>query len=131
MRDAIEREIRELHEFFVAWFGGALPKDESAWAAAPAVMADDFELVTPGGERIAREALLSQLYEGHGSRHMRIWIEQLQVRELGGGLHLATYHECQARDGRETRRQSSAVMREQPTARHGVIWVHVHETWIA
>lgn len=125
-------EIVELHDFFQGWLGGTLPATDEAYARLVDTQASEFVIVTPGGERIPGPALLLQLRSAHGSRPgWRMWIENAELRFAQGGLTVATYEEWQQRaDGTVTGRLSTVVFRDQPDTPNGLIWLHVHETWL-
>lgn len=129
---AAEREIVALHRFFDAWFTGRVPGDEATLARFSGVLADDFEIVSPGGNRLGRGAILDFVRAAHG-RHapgrFRLWIERVAARPLDAGHVLATYEEWQEQDGERRGRLSSAVLarRDGP---HGLVWRHLHETWL-
>ena len=125
-------EIVELHDFFQGWLGGALPATDAAYARLSDTQSPEFAIVTPGGERIAGPALLAQLRAAHGSRPgWRMWIENAELRFTQGGLTVATSEEWQRHaDGTLTGRLSTVVFRDQPGTPNGLVWVHVHETWL-
>jgi hypothetical protein len=125
-------EIVALHDFFVGWLSGTLPATDATYARLVDTMAPEFAMVTPGGASIPRERLLAQLRAAHGSRPgWTIWIERAELRAAQGGLTVATYEEWQRHaDGMVTGRLSSVVFREQPGTPNGLVWLHVHETWL-
>lgn len=129
---ACVREVEEFHQFFQDWFTGVLPRTPKAFARFSDQLADDFEIITPRGDRIAKPALVTGLEQAHGKlpATMKIWIRHCRVRPLGNGLWLATYEEWQNKGGEERGRLSSAVFREHATAPNGMLWLHVHETWL-
>jgi hypothetical protein len=125
-------EIVELHDFFQEWLGGTLPATDETYARLTGTQAPEFVIVTPGGELVPRERLLAQLRAAHGSRPgWRMWIENAELRFTQGGLTVATYEEWQRHaDGKVTGRLSTVIFREQPGTPNGLVWVHVHETWL-
>ena len=135
MDAAIEKEIRELHEFFAAWFRGDLENEDEVFARCAAVMAEDFFLIGPGGILRNRDELLGDLRAAHGCRpasygRFEIWTTDLRIRPLGDGRAMALYEEHQRRGEETTRRISTAVFIAAPDAPNGVLWEHVHETWL-
>jgi hypothetical protein len=92
----------------------------------------EFAIVTPGGELVPRERLLAQLRAAHGSRPgWRMWIENAELRFTQGGLTVATYEEWQRHaDGKVTGRLSTVIFRDQLGTPNGLVWAHVHETWL-
>lgn len=125
-------EIVELHDFFQAWLGGTLPATDAAYARLVDTQAPEFALITPGGELVPGERLLAQLRAAHGTRPgWRMWIERVELRLQQGGLTVATYEEWQRHaDGTVTGRLSTVLFRAQPDTPNGLVWLHVHETWL-
>lgn len=125
-------EIVELHDFFQGWLGGMLPATDEAYTRLVDTQASEFVIVTPGGERIPGPTLLAQLRSAHGSRPgWRMWIENAELRFAQGGMSVATYEEWQQHADRTiTGRLSTVVFRDQPGTPNGLIWLHVHETWL-
>jgi hypothetical protein len=125
-------EIVELHDFFEGWLGGSLPNRDETYARLTETQAPEFVIVTPGGELIPGPQLLAQLRAAHASRPgWRMWIEHAQLRFALGGLLAATYEEWQRHaDGTVTGRLSTVIFREQPGTPNGLVWLHVHETWL-
>jgi hypothetical protein len=133
---AVEREILELHERFVAWFGGAAPAT-GAWFKAELLdrLTADFTIVPPSGQLLDRATLFTQMRQAHGSNpDFRIQIRAVRVHTLGSGLELATYEEWQRNARNSTPpdngRVSSALLVAAPDRPTGVRWRHVHETWL-
>src|SRR5262245_29942975 len=124
-------EIVGLHDFFQSWLDGTLPPTEAAFARLIDATGDEFTLITPAGDVVTREPLLSQLRAAHGSRPgWRMWTERPQLRFRHGDLTVATYEEWQQTGDTITARISTAVFRDRPGAPNGLIWLHVHETWL-
>lgn len=131
MIEACEQEIHELHEFFQEWFAGRLPANDEAFARFAQAMGPDFQMITPGGERVARGALLDGLRGAHGSQpDCRIWIENLSSRELTKDVCLVTYEEWQGSGDDARGRLSSALLRRAAGAPRAVEWLHLHEVWL-
>jgi hypothetical protein len=133
MREACAREVEDLHRFFEEWLRGELaPPDFERCERA---MAEGFELVRPDGVTLARDELLARLRAASGSRageepRLRIWTESFRVDELAPGLALARYEEWHdGRDGKRGR-MSTALLAEDAGAPRGILWRHVHETWL-
>jgi hypothetical protein len=126
---AVTAEVEALHAFFEALFTGATD-DLSRCADA---LDGDFEIVSPTGERTAREPLLEMLASARG-RHepgtFAIRVEDVRSRSLGEGLHLVTYEEWHDQGGASRGRLSSALLAEDADAPGGFRWQHVHETWL-
>lgn len=129
----IQQEIKALHQFFQDWFNGTLPRTEESFVRFSSVMGSDFEIVSPQGQLVARSPLLERLEAAHGiyrDQPCRIWVENPRVRQVAADLWLATYEEWQDREGQTRGRLSSALFQARSTAPNGVIWRHVHETWL-
>ena len=133
LSEACQREIEDLHAFFVGWFRGTLPDTEEAWARAAQVMAPAFSLIAPSGARSSRAELLPALRALHGSRAnevFEIWTKNFELVLVGADQISARYEEWQ-RIGEAVRsRISSAIFVRDADAPHGVAWLAVHETWL-
>jgi len=131
---ACEKEIEELHAFFVAWFNGAVPDSDASWARVSDALAPRFVLIAPSGQRFDRESILAGIrgrYGTHGpSADFAIWTQDYQARHVGAGQALVTYEEWQRRDGGERGRLSTAAFLADERAPNEVCWLHVHETWL-
>ncbi len=129
--EAWHAEIVELHEFFQGWLDGTLPAMDAAFARLTDTTDAAMLLITPAGEIIPRQVLLTQLRAAHGSRPgWRMWIERAQLRCQSGDLLVATYEEWQQTGGTTTARISTVVFRNRPGTPNGLVWLHVHETWL-
>ena len=126
-----QREIVELHQFFVDWYIGELAKTDAAFARFADVMADNFAIVHPGGVIIERDSLFENIYNTHNQRPgFRIWIENVELRHHDGNILVVSYEEWQAvNDDEPTTRLSTVIFRENDDAPNGLQWLHVHETW--
>lgn len=127
-----EREIVELHDFFAQWFGGRLPATDAAFARFADTMTPEFTIIAPTGTLLGRAELLPRLRAAHGSSPgCQIWIERPALRATHGDVIVATYEEWQRHAGRAaTARLSTVVFRAQPATPNGLVWLHVHETWL-
>jgi hypothetical protein len=125
-------ELVELHDFFQGWLGGTLPATDEVYTRLSDTQAPEFAIITPGGELIPSPILLAQLRAAHGSRPgWQMWIENAELRFTQDGLTVATYEEWQRHaDGKVTGRLSTVIFRDQPDTPNGLVWVHVHETWL-
>jgi hypothetical protein len=129
-------EVIALHQFFEGWFSGRLPKSEVAFERCRRALAPGFRLLSPDAMIAEREALLAGLFQAHGTQvNTRIWIEDFAYRPVveRDGLGLVTYQEWQERAGVITCRLSSALMAanaHDPDESSGVVWLHLHETWV-
>jgi hypothetical protein len=128
--DEVQAEIEALHEFFVGWFGGRLPKDRFE----PDFLArfdPDFILVPPAGTTLGLGILAESVRSSHASNpDFRISIRNVHVRRVLDGHVLATYEEWQrnalASTPPDNGRVASVLFRnERP-----FVWLHIHETWL-
>ncbi len=132
--DACQREVLGLHQFFEDWFAGRIDAGPDSFARCTNVLAPEFTLINPDGERTDRPDLLERLQAAHGHAghtYFHIRIADVESRRLADGLWLVTYQEWQETDGFITARWSSAILREATGPDNGLTWVHVQETWIA
>ncbi|MCP4362490.1 MAG: GNAT family N-acetyltransferase [Chloroflexi bacterium] len=129
-----EKEIVELHQFFQDWYNGELDSTEAHFARVSRALAPGFSIIFPDGRAMPRQPLLEMLRAAHGQRaHFRIWIENVQRRHQTGVLAVYTYEEWQQTDpdSAPTARLSTVVFRQNPESQNGLVWLHVHETWLA
>lgn len=132
--EACQREVLGLHQFFEDWFAGRLDAGPSSFARCSSVLAPEFTLINPDGERTDCADLLERLEGAHGhasQTYFHIRIADVASRRLADGLWLVTYQEWQETDGFITARWSTAILREAPATENGLVWLHVQETWIA
>jgi len=132
-RERAEREVRDLHRFFEAWFRGELERSDEALARLTDALDESFVLFHPEGAVFARDALVQRLRAAwgvHADDGISIRIEGLATRSLAPGLVLATYEEWHEREGEETGRRSSALLRAAEGAPEGLAWIHLHESWL-
>lgn len=123
---AVAHEVVALHVEFEQWFRGDLDN----LARVEAVLADDFTFVSPRGGLIDRVAVLGGLRSGRASRELKIRVENPVVRWQAGDVVVATYEEWHEHPDYSTTRLSTAVFSRDDAAPNGLIWRHVHETWI-
>jgi hypothetical protein len=126
LADAAAREVAALHTEFVELFTGRL-RD---FSRVQAVLGADFRMVTPQGMCIEREAVISGLRSARARPDFRIEIRDIRpIREQGDWV-LLQYVEQQYRDGKTTRRRSTALFEALAEAPCGVVWRYLHETWM-
>lgn len=133
MIESCEREVIELHRFFVAWMTGALPPDDTVFARVAGVLAEGFLLISPRGVIAERGALLQELSAAHGRRAdtgFAIDAHEFRPRHRHGELLLATYEEWTREADAHYGRLSTAAFARQPGTPNGVVWLQVHETWL-
>lgn len=126
----VREEVENLHEFFVAWFSGALPRSEFE----PGFLRrfdPGFVLIPPTGSLLTLEELATALRAAHATRlDFRIAIRNVQVRRVTDEQILATYEEWQwsGHDSTSvpTARITTAVFKNLEPLQ----WLHVHESWL-
>jgi len=125
-----EREIVELHQFFMDWFNSKLENTDAEFARFADTVGPDFHIVSPSGQLTDRETLLTQLRGAYGARPgAKLWIENAALRTQIGDIAIVTYEEWQTNNRETTSRMSTAVFQKTATAPNGLLWLHVHETW--
>ncbi|MEM9049232.1 MAG: hypothetical protein AAGC92_10970 [Pseudomonadota bacterium] len=136
--DVAARYVAETHRLHVVleeWLVGATPKTEAAFQPFAAALAPELVVISPSGSQTAHADLLAEFFDIHGALAadrdiFRIWVENASAREVAPGLGLATYEEWHQRGAEVSARLTSVLMREDPRAPGGVVWLHVHETWL-
>ena len=133
MEERCVAEVEELHRFFEEWFAGTVEPTGKGLQRFTAVLAEEFELISPDGRQTGRGALIGRIRKAHGThrdRGLRNVVEAIRVRAVGPALYLVHYEEWQQRDGCSRGRLSSALLRERADTPNGLEWVHVQETWL-
>ncbi len=126
------REVIELHDFFQAWLTAALPETDDAFARFAGTAAPGFTLISPDGRQLDRATVTAWIREAYGSRPgSRLWTTDHAIRYEDDRCVLATYLEWQTRDGVTTCRISSALFVADGSAPNGLLWQHVHESWLS
>ena len=129
-------EIRELHAFFVTWFTGRDENSETVFQANfDARFADGFQLVEPSGRLLGLGDLRGGVLGGHGaSPDFRIASRNVIPRPVSADHILATYEEWQIGATNSTPpdngRAATVLFRLNDDAPNGLLWCHVHETWL-
>jgi hypothetical protein len=124
------QEVVELHDFFVAWLRGEAPAGD--FSRAEASIGSGFRMISPDGKIEESAAVLAWIRGAHGTRPSPFTIAVLDHRTIWAGedAALLEYTEQQYRDGRTTRRRSTALFVANPAAPRGVEWRHLQETWM-
>ena len=124
---SVQKEVIELHQFFQDWFNGKLKKDR--FNQVDQVIAQDFELIHPDGNKLSREQIISSIRDGQSTRtDMDMWVEDIFTRRVGE-LMFSTYYEVHRENETIKRRISSALFSYAPDTPNYCQWLHVHETW--
>jgi hypothetical protein len=124
--DDAAREIATLHAHFVELFTG----QSNDFARCSAAFAEDFEMVSPEGLHLGRQAILTGLQAARAAPDFSIAISAIRPIWIAGNSVLLQYVEQQYRDGRTTRRRSTALFEARTGAPNGVVWRYLHETWM-
>ena len=127
---AAEAEVVERHRFFVHWFTGRAEPAQMVRTAR--LFAPDFRIIGPDGRESDGPATLASIEErGHaGPQDFAIRIEIRDSRMVGTHSALVLYDEHQSGADRCTARRSSAIFSAAPALPEGVVWRHLHETWL-
>jgi hypothetical protein len=123
---AAAREIEELHGVFVELFCG-WSRDFSRCAAA---FSAHFEMVTPDGKNHDRAGVLLALEKAKAPADFSIGISNIRPLWEDQKSVLIQYVEQQYRNGKTSRRLSTALFEAEAKAPCGVLWRHLHETWM-
>jgi hypothetical protein len=124
------RDVVALHAFFERWFRA--DGDAEAFDACERALASDFRMIGPDGNAHGRTSVIDRVKGARGTApaDFRIDVEDAAAIWVGQGAVLLEYTERQYRDGRSTRRRSSALFLAEAGAPNGVVWRHLQETWI-
>lgn len=124
-------EIDALHAFFELWLRGESPQSDAVYSRFERAVSLDFSLVTPDGQRLARDQIIDLVREDYGGRPgFRLWIENARVVSCVRDVIIAEYEEWQTVNNVARGRLSTAVFTREASAPGGVSWIRVHETWL-
>ncbi|MEO0361001.1 MAG: hypothetical protein AAF322_07830 [Pseudomonadota bacterium] len=125
-------ETHRLHRWLEDWLTGASPSDASAFAPFEAAIAPGFEIVSPRGSRTSGPDVVAEIRAAHGAAppDLKIRVENAAIAHLIGDHALVTYEEWHESGGARSARLATVLYREEPAAPGGVVWLHVHETWL-
>ncbi|WP_017627628.1 hypothetical protein [Nocardiopsis chromatogenes] len=128
MHAAVE-EIAELHRHIEAWLRGEA--DPGTLKDFLGMLTPGFRLYAPGGDVVDAAALEKGFPSAHGSAPDLVLAvrEPLVVAEDDATV-VAAYEEHQDSAQEHSVRRSTVVFLRDATARHGLRWHHLHETWI-
>jgi hypothetical protein len=137
MRERVHLEVQDLHRFFVTWFRGRCDNtDEVFERDLTRRFAPDFALLQPSGVIVERGTLLGMIRHTWGTcPDLEIDIREVTAQAIGGETIVVTYQEWHRNAidvwPVDAGRLSSAAMRVDPEQPGGLLWLHVHETWIS
>lgn len=131
-RAACRQEIERLHAFFVDWYTGRL--DPVAFDRFETALGPGFEMVTPEGECMKRAPVVEMVHE-KGDTHrpgtFDIEIQNVTPVAIETDHALVRYEEHQRTPDGRTARLSTVYFESDDDAPEGLVWRHVHETWLA
>lgn len=111
--------------------GGTIPRTEEQLDRLEEALEKRFTFVTTSGQVLAREAIVGAVRESHGARPgLRIRLREPRLVHSCKHHVVATYQEWQEAEGERTGRTSTVVLERKEEAPNGLVWIHVHETWI-
>ncbi len=125
---AIAEVVRQ-HVVIERWLSGS---DRGGFDSFVAALGDEFEIVTPDGETVAKPALVKGFEGAFGaSPGMRIDVKGARVIAECDQLVVVHYEEWQSACERPNCRVSTAVFAPRDVAPLGWAWVALHETWLS
>ena len=121
-------EIVELHEFFRAYYLG----EEDSLARAETALHPQFSIVDPRGAVADRAATLERLASAHeGLTTFDIATVDHRLLHAADDLIVAEFVEVQQRPDGSNERLSTVVFLADRAGPNGLVWLRVHQTWIA
>ncbi|MFQ5937836.1 MAG: hypothetical protein ACE5LB_15645 [Acidiferrobacterales bacterium] len=138
MNKSVSGEIVALHQFFQHWFGGRCEESDAYFELhLRGRFAEDFRIVLPEGRLWQGDVLFADMRHAHGTNpRLRIQIRNVETHVISKNsrLILATYEEWQknAMNSKppNNARLSTVLLRHDDAAPNGLLWLHVHETWL-
>jgi hypothetical protein len=124
--EIVKQEVLDWHQFLHQFFRAEIPAE--AFSRMAPVLTEEFQYVAVWGEVGGREAFLSQVPGAYGAfPELDVYVEDLQVRELGPDLYLASFIQVETFPNVPHRRKTSAILRvEDGLAK----WILFHLTFI-
>lgn len=120
-----QREVQELHAFFGHWYRASAAVDLERVSS---VLAPEFELLSPSGDLLTRQRLLSELAAERGAfPGLRISVEDIRPVPLANGEVTVRYAEVHVDRGEFERRSCCALLRRCSAAANGLAWVAIDE----
>ncbi len=104
--NAVDGEVRELHQFFQGWYRGNL--DNADFQRFAGVMGEGFEIILPDAAILPRQRIVDAVHSQKGSdRQAELWIDNVRVVHETEAFIIATYEEWQGRAGLAGRHTAS------------------------
>ncbi|MEM8931552.1 MAG: hypothetical protein AAGE94_10270 [Acidobacteriota bacterium] len=128
--------VDALHQWFEDWFNAAIPERPESLAPFRDVLADDFQYVGAAGFLIDKATIFADgTWPAHGwwrefEDGGRTRVENFSFRRVSADVALVTYEYWQDYGTIRRGRQDTAVFRRDESQPHGVLWLHVQETWL-
>lgn len=123
-------EIEALHEFFVGWFSGRLPRS----AFRPDFLdrfSEKLVFIPPAGAQLGLDDLAGSVEAAYGSNPaFRIAIRNVRVHLVLQDHVLATYEEWQRNALASTPPDNGRVATVVFERGSRLTWLHIHETWV-
>lgn len=124
-----EREIHQLHQFFQDWYRG---NEQAEFNRLDQALSNGFTIIMPDGRILDRDSIIEAVHGQHDSdSQAELEIRNVRLHEVHDNTAIFTYEEWQGRGGEDMRgRLSSVVFAFNDSAPNGLVWLHVHETWL-
>ena len=124
---AIAEVVRQ-HVVIEQWLSGT---DSTGFDSFVAALGDEFEIVTPDGDTVAKPALVEGFASAFGgSPGLEIEVHDARLIAGSDELVVVRYEEWQSACARPNRRVSTAAFAPRDAAPLGWAWVALQETWL-
>ncbi|NVJ12689.1 DUF4440 domain-containing protein [Myxococcus sp. AM010] len=125
-------EVIEFHRVLEAWLRGTGPAAASGTDRMANAFAPDCTLYAPSGMAEKKPVLLERLSKARGAQpDMKITIDDFAPVWARDEVALVRYVEWREAGGQKTGRYATVLFQAAPAAPGGVVWLHIHETWMA
>lgn len=122
----VEQEVVALHAFFQAWYSGA----ETSLARVSKVLSSEFELLSPEGDLLTKDVLLTELLADRGAfPNLKISVERLTAQVSDHEDIRAFYTEVHEEGGSLERRACCALLRLSGHPPRRLQWVAIAERY--
>lgn len=130
IQETVRLEIEALHQFFVGWFTGTLPKSsfESGFLNR---FSDNLVFIPPAGRLLGLSDLAPAVRDLYSSNpDFRIAIRQVRVQRQFDNYVIATYEEWQRNARASTPPDNGRLATVLFRCSEPLTWLHIHETWL-